>query len=500
MPVTLSLEQRMLITRIYEVYPRGHQREGRRRFKRVGLSLRKGSAKTEFLAWIAACELHPDAPVRTVNWVGDIPEGSGVADPYIPMVAYSEEQSEELGYGTLYVILSEGPLANDFDVGLERIVRKSGDGRAVALASAPDARDGARTTFNAFDETHRWVLPRLKEAYRTMQANIPKRKLADAWSLEVTTAPVPGEGSVAESTYEYARQVEAGKIEDARLFFFHRQAEAKDFDLETRDGLRSYVLEASGPTAEWSDIEGIVDLAMDPTMDRGYFRRVWGNELNVQATEKAFDVAKWDTLANRAHVVLGEARIALGFDGSWAEDATALVATEIASGYMWPIGIWEKPYDAVRWQVQRDEVDEAVQIAFSNWRVWRLYADPWGWQSELNAWAAKYGVDRVLQWDTRLPKQMVLAVQAFEAAIASGEVSHSGDEQLRSHIANTHRREVTLRDPQENPLFVLQKERKDSPFKIDAAMAAVLSWRARTDAVAQGIGPSVYETRGMHSV
>jgi hypothetical protein len=34
---------------------------------------------------------------------------------------------------------------------------------------------------------------------------------------------------------------------------------------------------------------------------------------------------------------------------------------------------------------------------------------------------------------------------------------------------------------------LIQKERTDSPHKIDAAMAAVLSWKARTDAVAAGM-------------
>ena len=75
---------------------------GRRRFKRVGISLAKGLAKTELAAWIAACELHPEAPVRCVGWdkKGN-PIGGPVTDPYIPMVAYTEEQSDELCYGTL---------------------------------------------------------------------------------------------------------------------------------------------------------------------------------------------------------------------------------------------------------------------------------------------------------------------------------------------------------------------------------------------------------------
>ena len=219
-PAQIDDEKRALIYRMYEVYPQGHELEGRRRFKRCAVSLRKGSAKTELLAWIAAAELHPEGPVRCAGFDSrGEPVGVGVTDPYIPMVAYTEEQSDELAYGALRVILEQSPLADDFDIGLERIMRVTGDGKAVSLATSPDARDGARTTFQCFDETHRFTLPRLRMAHRTMMANIPKRYLSDAWSLETTTAPAPGEGSVAEDTMDYARQVADGKIRDSRLFF-----------------------------------------------------------------------------------------------------------------------------------------------------------------------------------------------------------------------------------------------------------------------------------------
>jgi hypothetical protein len=61
-PAKLDDEKRGLIYRMYEVFPKGHAQAGRRRFKRVAVSLRKGSAKTELAAWIAICELHPGRP------------------------------------------------------------------------------------------------------------------------------------------------------------------------------------------------------------------------------------------------------------------------------------------------------------------------------------------------------------------------------------------------------------------------------------------------------
>jgi hypothetical protein len=54
--------------RVYEIYPRWHPFAGRRRFKRVGISWRKGTAKTEWAAEIVYAELHPDAPVRFNGW------------------------------------------------------------------------------------------------------------------------------------------------------------------------------------------------------------------------------------------------------------------------------------------------------------------------------------------------------------------------------------------------------------------------------------------------
>lgn len=240
-PARLDEETRALIFRIYEIYPAGHDLVGRRRFKRVAISQRKGTAKTEKAAWVAAAELHPEAPVRCDGFdARGRPVGVAVIDPYIPMVASTEEQTEELAFGALYSILADSPIVDDFDIGLERIVRADGTGRAVALAGAPNARDGARTTFQHFDETHRMTLPRLKQTHVTMLANLPKRRLADPWSLETSTAPVPGEDSVAEGTMAYAQAVADGEIDDTRLFYFHRQA-SDGHDLATPDGLRAAV-------------------------------------------------------------------------------------------------------------------------------------------------------------------------------------------------------------------------------------------------------------------
>ena len=493
-PAKLDAEKRALLYRMYEVFPQGHPQEGRRRFKRAAVSLRKGSAKTELLAWVAACELHTDGPVRSDGFdAHGQPVGVGVIDPYIPMVAYTEEQSEELAYGALRIILQYSQVASDFDIGIERIMRRDGDGKAVPLATAPDARDGARTTFQCFDETHRFTLPRLKQAHRTMLANIPKRKLSDAWSLETTTAPAPGEGSVAEDTMDYARQVADGKIADSRLFFFHRQA-SDAHDLSTDAGVRAAVLEASGPVASWSDIDGIVEQWRDPTADRAYLERVWLNRV-VRASDRAFDAVRWKALARPDTLVPDGEMITLGFDGSRFNDATGIVATHVATGYQWVVGVWEHPAGIDNWEVPERQVEEAIVEAFRRWDVWRMYCDPPYWETHVAKWSGMFGEERVLEWWTNRTKQMAYAIKSYANALASGELTHDGSPAFTRHIGNACRRTLTLRDDQGVPLWTMYKERPDSPHKIDLAMAGCLSWEARCDALASGVGSeSVYSS------
>lgn len=508
-PARLDDEKRALLYRMYEVYPKSHAQAGRRRFRRVCISLRKGSAKSEFAAWIAFAEMDETAPVRCVRWAGKDPVGGPITDPYIPLVAYTEEQSDELVYGALRSIIDRSPRARAYDVGLERIMRIDGAGKAVSLASSPSARDGARTTFQVFDETHRFTLASLKKAHRTMLANLPKRLAADAWALETTTAYAPGEQSVAEDTMEYARQVETGRIKDPRLFFFHRWADESIPIYDERGqvkakALKQAVLEASGPVAEWSDINGIVEQWSDPTADRPFLERVWLNRL-VRSMGHAFDAEAWKKLA-KGKIPEDGALITLGFDGSRYNDSTALIATDVETGFQWPIGIWEKPFEDLDahvsrdWEVPEAEVDEAVRAAFTRWDVWKLYGDPPNWETHMAKWSGEYGEERVLRFRTNQWTKMAAACKNYRNAMMSGDLSHSGDRTLSSHIGHAHKLELRSLDEDRNKQWVIVKERKDSPSKIDAAVAGILSWQARTDALASGaeaVGESVYESRDM---
>jgi hypothetical protein len=511
LPYELDDEDRALLYRLYEVFPPLHPKAGKRRFNTGVVMLRKGTKKSERAGAIAAVELAPDGPVRCdgfrqVDGVWE-PVGRPVVDPYIPMVAYSEKQAEDTAFAAMYVMIAEGPAADRFDVGLDRIMRVRGDGKAEALSTAPDSRDGGRTTFQVKEETHRWTLPRQLEAHRTMKANLAKRPIADPWELHVTTAYEPGAGSLAEKMHAGARyQLEQGEetARRSRMFFFYRWAD-ESIDITTPEGLLDAIDDASGPAAAvWSDYDRIADQWTEAGADPRYLERTWLNRVKKGAGQ-AFDVPLWETRVpevdegeppyavakaerdDDGRIVKAGALIALSWHGARYWDAADLVGTEITTGFQWLVAHWQRPPDVDEWEVPEDEVDLAVDAAFSEYSVWRFYVHPTAWESSSARWAATYGADRVLAWKTNAWTQLTRAVRAFVEAIASGEENHADDERLTAHVGAAHKRYLTsIRDDDGKPVWVPVKERADSPFPINAVMAAIIGWQCRLDAVKAG--------------
>jgi phage terminase large subunit-like protein len=176
-------------------------------------------------------------------------------------------------------------------------------------------------------------------------------------------------------------------------------------------------------------------------------------------------------------------RVTLGFDGSRVGDATALVAARLEDGLLQPLAVWEAPDpDATGkrddWEVPVDEVDAELEDAFERYRVVRAYFDPPLWQSEIDRWARDYGDEVVLRyWTNRARFQA--AAERFRTDVSAGTLSHAGDRVLDRHVLNAQRREV-------RGGYWLTKSRPGSTDKIDAAIAAVLAYEARADAIADG--------------
>src|SRR6185312_15929220 len=161
------------------------------------------------------------------------------------------------------------------------------------------------------------------------------------------------------------------------------------------------------------------------------------------------------------------------------------------------------------------EVDDVVAMAFERWDVWRMYADPYYWDTHVADWVARYRnrrrEPRVFEWPTNTHKKMALSIKAYIAAMREGALlldepdraarlatkawSYDGHPVFKNHLANARKKYINILDEDEQNLFVISKERPDSPLKIDAAMAGCLSWEAYRDALAAGIQASSRRSR-----
>jgi hypothetical protein len=205
------------------------------------------------------------------------------------------------------------------------------------------------------------------------------------------------------------------------------------------------------------------------------------------ATEgAAFDIERFKGL-KAPRKVPAQSVVALGVDGARYHDALAVIATDVKTGYQWPVIIVERPKNAPEdYEHDFNAVDGAVSEVFEHFLVWRAYCDDQHIGTLVEKWQNKFGAKRVVIWHTNRPRPIAWAVRNYEDAVSSRDVSHDGDETFVDHVRNARKRMLTVLDDEERPMHTLAKDSIDSPRKIDAAMGAVLSWEARSDCIAAG--------------
>lgn len=495
-PAVLDREKRAFIYRAYELHPRSSHLAGTRHFQRAALEWRKGTAKSELGAWITYAELANDAPVRFDGWdAKGNPVGRPVNSPYIPMLAVTAEQVEELMFAVLRAVVEESPNADSYLITNERITRLDHfgrpDGDAVPVANAPGSRDGARTTFSPVDEPHRLYLPRQREAHETMVQNLHKRQMEDPWMLYVSTAGRAGQGSIQEDLRGEAEEIAKGQREDPTLFFVSRWAGPEHKDLSTVEKRIAAVADATGPIGEWGlgQFERIARDYDRKGVDTAYWERVWLNRWRA-GDSQAFDMIRVNELKTENRIPDG-AFVALGFDGARFRDATALTAVDITTGVAELLGLWERPVDAEEWEVPESEVTQLVADAMKRYDVWRLYADPPHWVETVAGWAQTWP-KRVVEWWTNRHRNMAFKTRDLLEAIDSGAITLGANafrDDLIRHMGNTGKHELKIRDDHGEPLWVPSKADGRLEDKIDASVSLILAWTAALDARRSGDQP-----------
>ncbi|MGV9546869.1 terminase [Streptomyces ardesiacus] len=473
---------------------------------RIGLFEAFGPAR--FAGWAEGGEVYRDPWGLGYEYVYEPgePMGRPVKVPYLRIMATEEGQTGNV-YDTIYFNLTDeaSPLSQipGVDPGLTKINLPDG-GEITPSTASSSSKDGGKETWVCFDETHLYNTPELRRMYATVTRNLRKRKKgAGTWYLETTTMFAPGQDSVAERTYEEAEAIREGKKKRgrARLLYDHRYGVCKN--LKDESELRAALIDSYGDAMEWMDLETLVDDFYDLRNDSADGKRYFLNS-RTSSSDSWMEPDAWELCRRPEQLQPGDL-VTLGFDGSIRDDATALVACRVSDGHLQLLGVWEKPEGVAGegWQVDREAVDSTVARAFDRYEVCGFYCDPPHWQDYVDKWTSEYAEglqisavqSRPLEWWTNRPTAMEHALDRFVEAVDDKALSFAGnakaddDESEWSKLGATLTRHVlnAKRRPMGRNHMGIGKEHPKSPKKIDAAMAAVLAYECRADAVAAGI-------------
>lgn len=459
----------------------------------------KGGEKYEFLG-------------HTYTYEKGEPMGRPVKTPYVRIMATEEDQTGNV-FGMVKYNLEEGVLsqlrAYGMLVGNTKVSLPFG-GEILPSTTGAASKDGGKETFVVFDESHLYTTSSLKNMYSTVSRNLPKRAMiAETWSLETTTMYSPGQDSIAEQTFLFARMIMESKEAMARgekpthkldnLLYDHRWGECED--LGDTEALELAILESYGDAMEWNSVDGIVGKIFDPRTTESESRRYYLNDI-VSEQNSWVEVHQLRTKLVPKMDIPPKTMITLGFDGATTDDSTALLGCVVDTGELFRIRIEEKPDtllrdengNEVKWEVNYQAFDAAVAHAFKTWKVVGFFADPPFWQTYVDGWDAKYGDQLLVQagqasairWWTKRDTPMSLALERLHDAICSMDddvqVRIQDDKAVVRHFINAR----VWERPAGN---VIGKESKKSPKKIDACMAGTLAYEARAAYLHHGDKP-----------
>lgn len=490
---------------------------GRRVIRRAVMSRAKGYGKSPGMAAYAIFEAI--GPAHPAGWdANGEPVGAPWREfgfkPKVQILGVSEDQTANT-WDPLLDMIRNGPLVNEPGVEAMETFVNVPRGRIETATSSATSREGFRPVAAVFDQTESYVQSngglRLAAAVRR---NLTK---TGGSSIETPNAFRPGQKSVAEASHEAWKLQQEGKLRNKEGIYFNHREMPPETDITDYDslfeGLRyAYGCSANAPCAlaeqglhpeherGWVDLDRVIADFWDPATDPADARMYFGNQI-TSASDAWVTSPEWlargPQRGEEPRVIDPKEPIVLGFDGSRSRvkgkaDATALIAVTVRDGHVFdePSWTWEQPDGAPDWEVPATEVDATVRECFRRFNVVGFYADPARWESYVADWEAAFGAKLKVKASAKHPiawwmlgARSVLVAKAIaqlHTAIINGEMTHNGSAALTRHMLNAR---VKIRGDQRH----IGKEFPDSVNKIDKAVALVMAWQARMDAVAAGL-------------
>lgn len=445
-------------------------------YRRAYRERAKGVGKTPMAAAIACAEFL--GPVLFDHFDPSVPGGcvgKVNMDAQIQLAAVAVDQCKQT-FVLIMKMLDQCSEKFGLEIGKAQIqMTRRGDTRVVEMVTnSSRVREGARPTFAIFDETHHWLPadggPDFAE---TVTRNLQK---FDARSIELTNAPCPGQGSVAELTHQYWKMICDGEALDDGLLFDTVFIQVEDiYDREQAIPALREMYKFS----PWIKIEGVFRLICDPRTREVNARRFYFNEM-VDPRGMWIDDKTWNSVRDTNLKLKKRDIISLGFKAK--RHYCAIVATRLTDQAVFLLKLWERPLGAGRdWEVPYLKIDDKVRNILDSYNVYSVVASPETFRDIIGRWAVDYEDTVQVEelWTSRNVQKNCDNVEQFETAVETRRMRHDGDSDLARHISNCFVDEVAQG-------VLIRPEKPGSDKYIVAAEAAVLSMYAALTAIEDG--------------
>lgn len=482
-----TMEQARFLLWYYSV-----NESGRHPFESAVLQRLKGWGKDPLASTVSAGACF--APIKFDGWKDGEPVGAMDPAAWVQLIAVSQQQTQNTMKLFPSLFKREAIAQYGIQVGRQNVWGLGDTVQIEAITSNFLSVEGGRPTQIIRNETQNWNTSNQgHEMAGALEGNAAKSERGSARILDVCNAYRPGEDSVGERAREAWETAEANSIAIGVLYDSLEAPPDAPLTLEAAPD----VVRSIAGDSYWLDVEPdgrIVKSIANTQNPPSESRRKWYNQITATAdawvSPQQFDAQAIDSDIDDREKAF------LFFDGSKSDDSTGIVGCRLSDGYVFTVGVWERPPRVDAWQVDREAVDRRMSETVERLDVLGLWADPSDarddetgeryWEDLLDTWSRRWSFElpavktgesaHPVIWDMRSPahqKTFVGHAERFITDVAEGNLPHDKDKRLSAHVKNARRRQSKFG-------VSLGKEHRESRKKIDLAVCAVgarMMWR-----------------------
>lgn len=399
------------------------------------------------------------------------------------IVAAAEKEQARIVFGEARRMVESSELIEEVTLYRDSIFIPSTNSVMRVVSAEAYSKEGLNPSRIIVDEIHAHRDRTLFDVLSLAMGN--RGSLAQL--VAITTAglrnDISGQESVAYQLYQYGKKVASGEVIDPSFFMAWWEA-APELDYKDPETWK-----AANPGFDDLVAESDFASAVLRTPEHEFRTKRLNQWVNVK--NAWLPAGAWEDIADETVKIEAGDEYYLGFDGSWKNDSTALVAVIMPRSEddvyrVIRAGSWEKDFavDDDSWVIDKQEVANFVlNFVRNNPGCREMVCDPTYWQDEMYQWASA-GIE-IVEFPQNLAYQVPATARLFEG-IMTKKFRHDGDPALARHMDNC----ILKSDSKGGSR--LTKDYRNPRLKIDLAVALMMAWHRASAKVEPEVIPQFY--------